>query len=96
VSIIRSFGSIGIDGAKYSNEGGSKREAFEETGLNDFISCCYIGKQEVSLPEGQFILLRNAAVYSRPDFASAHWAELRRESRYVLSGSTEILYRCPT
>ncbi|WP_282942420.1 NUDIX domain-containing protein [Paenibacillus sp. RC67] len=54
------------------------REAFEETGLRDFTACTFIGEQEIHLPEDKYFLYHNAKVYSRPDFISSQWAEIRR------------------
>ncbi|MFE5318040.1 NUDIX domain-containing protein [Paenibacillus sp. NPDC056579] len=54
------------------------REAREETGLSEFTACTYIGKQELTLPEHNRILLHSAKVYSRPDLQSSSWAEFRR------------------
>jgi 8-oxo-dGTP pyrophosphatase MutT (NUDIX family) len=53
------------------------REAFEETGLDHFTACNYIGKQEFHL-SGKQIIFQNAKVYSRPDSTSAQWAEIRK------------------
>ncbi|MGN7764171.1 NUDIX domain-containing protein [Paenibacillus sp. 22594] len=54
------------------------REAFEETGLNEFLSCNYIGKQELNFSGDKYIVFQKAKVYSRPDSSSSHWAEIRR------------------
>lgn len=53
------------------------REAFEETGLDEFISCNYIGKQETHL-SGEYVVYNNARVFTRPDLSSSQWAEIRR------------------
>ncbi len=53
------------------------REAIEETGLTEFISCRSIGKQEQIL-EGSYIIFDKAKIYSRPDISSTQWAEIRR------------------
>ena len=54
------------------------REAYEETGLHEFVCCNEIGRQVVPLPAGQHILYQQAKVYSSPDFSSFQWAEIRR------------------
>jgi len=54
------------------------REALEETGLEEFGSCEYIGEQKLRLPGDKYATFHNAKVYSRPDFMSSHWAEIRR------------------
>lgn len=54
------------------------REAFEETGLTDFTACTYIGEQERVLPENEYYMFQNAKIYSRPDYISSCWAEIRR------------------
>ncbi|SOC43791.1 NUDIX domain-containing protein [Ureibacillus acetophenoni] len=53
------------------------REAIEETGLREFVSCKVIGSQEQYL-EGKYIIFENAKVYSKPDKSSFHCAEIRR------------------
>ncbi|MCK0470419.1 NUDIX domain-containing protein [Halalkalibacter sp. APA_J-10(15)] len=53
------------------------REAIEETGLQEFVSCKRIGKQEQNL-EGKYIIFDKAKIYSRPDISSFQWAEIRR------------------
>jgi 8-oxo-dGTP pyrophosphatase MutT (NUDIX family) len=53
------------------------REAMEETGLKEFVSCGKIGKQEQIL-DGKYIIFDKAKIYSRPDRASLQWAEIRR------------------
>ncbi|KAA0546307.1 NUDIX domain-containing protein [Bacillus sp. BGMRC 2118] len=53
------------------------REATEETGLKEFLSCKMIGVQEQNL-EDKYVLLDKAKVYSRPDISSFQWAEIRR------------------
>ncbi|TDF92783.1 NUDIX domain-containing protein [Paenibacillus piri] len=53
------------------------REANEETGLAEFITCNYIGKQDINLV-GKYIISRKAKVFSRPDLSSFQWAEIRR------------------
>jgi 8-oxo-dGTP pyrophosphatase MutT (NUDIX family) len=53
------------------------REAFEETGLDEFNTCNYIGKQDINLSD-KHIIFQNAKVFSRPDLSSSQWAEIRR------------------
>lgn len=53
------------------------REATEETGLKNFISCKMIGSSEQML-EGKYIIFKKAKIYSRPDTSSSQWAEIRR------------------
>ncbi|MEK3916197.1 NUDIX domain-containing protein [Paenibacillus sp. FSL H7-0331] len=53
------------------------RESFEETGLDGFITCNYIGKQEINLL-GKYIVFQKTKVFSRPDLSSSQWAEIRR------------------
>ncbi|RAP75284.1 NUDIX domain-containing protein [Paenibacillus montanisoli] len=53
------------------------REAYEETGLDDFIGIRYIGKLDVDL-SGEHIIYKQAKVFSRPDLTSSQWAEIRR------------------
>ncbi|MBS4203630.1 NUDIX domain-containing protein [Lederbergia citrea] len=53
------------------------REAIEETGLKEFVSCNSIGKQEQNLV-GKYIIYEKAKLYSRPDMTSFQWAEIRR------------------
>ncbi|GGG32225.1 hypothetical protein GCM10007425_28620 [Lysinibacillus alkalisoli] len=53
------------------------REATEETGLKDFISCKMIGSNEQNL-EGKYIIFNKAKIYSKPDTSSFQWAEIRR------------------
>jgi hypothetical protein len=52
------------------------REAYEETGLAEFITCNYIGKQDTNL-SGKYIISQKAKVFSRPDLSSFQWAEIR-------------------
>ncbi|MCY9668236.1 NUDIX domain-containing protein [Paenibacillus alginolyticus] len=54
------------------------REAFEETGLNEFLTCIHIGKQEINLSDDKYVIYQNARVYSRPELSSFNWAEIRR------------------
>jgi 8-oxo-dGTP pyrophosphatase MutT (NUDIX family) len=51
---------------KISFEYAAIREAYEETGIEKFVSCNYIGKQEINL-SGKYTIFRKAKVYSRPD-----------------------------
>ncbi|TDF89433.1 NUDIX hydrolase [Paenibacillus piri] len=53
------------------------REAYEETGLDEFITCNYIGKQDINL-SGKHVIFQNAKVFSRPDLASFQWVEIRK------------------
>jgi 8-oxo-dGTP pyrophosphatase MutT (NUDIX family) len=53
------------------------REAMEETGLKEFVSCKMIGSQEQNLVD-KYILFDKAKIYSRPDLSSFQWAEIRR------------------
>ncbi|MBT2724800.1 NUDIX domain-containing protein [Bacillus sp. ISL-46] len=53
------------------------REAYEETGIEEFVSCNFIGKQEIKL-SGKYTIFRKTIVYSRPDLSSFQWAEFRR------------------
>lgn len=53
------------------------REAIEETGIKEFVSCNLIGSQEQYL-EGKYIIYDEAKIYSKPHTSSFQWAEIRR------------------
>lgn len=67
-------GTVEIDEDYYQ---AAIREAQEETGLNEFISCKNIGQHEQKL-KGSYITFDKAKIFSRPDMASFQWAEIRR------------------
>jgi 8-oxo-dGTP pyrophosphatase MutT (NUDIX family) len=54
------------------------RESREETGLHDVVIERYLGVQEITLPEGQRMLLEPTKVYARPHVPSLSCAQLGR------------------
>ncbi|HLQ99877.1 MAG TPA: NUDIX domain-containing protein [Sphingobacterium sp.] len=52
-------------------------EAYEETGLKEFVTCKHIGHKNYFLP-GKNVVLQKAAVFSRPNVSSNCWASIRR------------------
>lgn len=81
-----------------NSESAALREATEETQLPEFNVICKIGSMRSNLPESKYIVTRNAKVYSRPDFNSFDWAQIRRgitveNNRRSESGFSHITYR---
>ena len=72
------------------------REAEEETGLQDFSMPRFLGCHEDRLPEGEWIILQQTNVFSRPDNTSFDWAFLRKgitvSALRTNSGYTQITY----
>jgi 8-oxo-dGTP pyrophosphatase MutT (NUDIX family) len=60
--------------AQEAPEAAALREAFEETGLSPLLIRQYLGTSTETLPEGEWVMLKTAEVYVRPDPDSSHCA----------------------
>jgi len=75
------------------------REVAEETGIDSATIASYLGCHDVSLPEGQRIIVAPTRVYARPDPTSFDWAYLRKGILVAVnrrvSGFAQITYEEP-
>ena len=75
------------------------REVAEETGIDLATIASYLGRDEVSLPEGQRIIAAPTKVYARPDTTSFDWATLRKGILVAVNrradGFSQVTYEEP-
>jgi 8-oxo-dGTP pyrophosphatase MutT (NUDIX family) len=75
------------------------REVAEETGIDSATIDSYLGRDEVSLPDGQRMIAAPTKVYARPDVTSFDWAYLRKGIQVEVTrradGFSQVTYEEP-